>query len=245
MSLFSTLSGLADDDVKGVERTLASASEGAGHIVTIAMSLVSSRPILAYRIQAALARQPEPARPIDREHWLRAHNNACYLAVFHGNPAEKRDVVDRALRVAPRNVAIYHNAACLLCQLGEAERALRAIRDGIDRGYDDATIKAIAEDPDLDLIRHTEAFQQIIRGRVDFEPPAWASGWTAWELIQFREDLRTTLSDPDLTRFDEGRIACSHGHDLDIVALAQQCKRHAPSEWGRIVRDHFLALLSN
>src|SRR5690606_41357121 len=101
MSLFSTLSGLADDDVKGVERTLASASEGAGHIVTIAMSLVSSRPILAYRIQAALARQPEPARPIDREHWWRAHNNACHLAVFPGTPPEKRAVADAARLAAP------------------------------------------------------------------------------------------------------------------------------------------------
>ena len=239
MRLHEALTQLPDDDVAAIEATLASRPERLASIFTVATSLATSRPRLGFRILAALARQPAPSDPIDREHWLRAHNNACYFAIAQGDADEKRDVVDRALRVAPQNVAIYHNAACLLCQLGDGERALEAIRDGIALGYDEATIKAIAEDPDLDLIRHTEAFQRLIAGHREFEPPAWAAGWTAWELIQYREDLRSSLMNPDLSRFDEGRIVWQ-GREFDIVALAEECKRHPASAWGGIVQRHFL-----
>jgi hypothetical protein len=242
MSLRNTLAGLPDDNVAAIEKLLATRTESIAYIMAIALSLLESRPGLAFRVHAVLARRPEPSDPDEREHWLRVHNNACHLAVFHGNPAEKREVVERALPAAPDNIAIYYNAACLLCQLGEAERALAAIRDGIARGYDDATIRAIADDPDLDLIRHTDAFRTVIQGHGDFQPPAWATGWTAWEVIQFREILRTTPPEPDLTRFDEGRIIW-HGCEVDIAELGQLCKEHPPSQWVHLLGQHFARLL--
>jgi hypothetical protein len=163
MSLRNTLAGLPDENVAAIEKLLATRTESIADIMAAALSLLESRPGLVFRVHAALARRSEPSKPGEREEWRRAHNNACHLAVFHGKPAEKRDVVERALPIAPENIAIYYNAACLLCQLGEAERALAAIRDGIAGGYDEATIKAIADDPDLDLIRHTEAFRALLR----------------------------------------------------------------------------------
>ena len=238
MRLHEALADLPDD-TDALEATLASRPERLASIFTVAMALASSRPRLVFRILKALTQRPAPSDPVDREHWLRAHNNACYFAISQGDTPEKLDVVERALHVAPDNVAIYHNAACLLCQLGEGERAIQAIREGIARGYDEATIKAIADDPDLDLIRHTEAFQQLIRSHGDFVPPSWAAGWTAWEVIQFREDLQSSLDDPGLGHFDEGRIVW-RGREFDIVPLAQECKRHPASEWGRIVLRHFL-----
>lgn len=241
MSLRNQLAELADDDVDAIEATLASSSHGAAYILTVAMSFVDSRPALAFRVQAALARGPVPHEAIDREHWLRAHNNACYFAIAHGSKAEKLDVVERALRVAPDNVAIYHNAACVLCQLGERERALAAIADAVTHA-DEATIQAIAEDSDLDLIRHTEAFQQLVAGRGEFELPGWAADWTAWQVIYLRELVRSTLGDADLSEFAAGRVG-AQGRELDIIELAQLCEDLPVADWPKLVHRHFVKTL--
>lgn len=239
MSLRNSLAELSDDNVAAIEELLANCGESIGLMLAIAFSLASARPVLAFRTQAALARRPEPSEPDEREQWLRAHNNACHFAVFHGEQAEKRDVVERALPVAADNPAIYYNVACVLCLLGEAERAIEAIRGGINSGYDDATVKAISEDADLDLIRHTEAFQAIIQGRTNFQLPTWAAGWTAGDVIQFRELFRSTSDELDLTDFDAGRIAW-HGQEIDIVALAELCKGKPLTTWSRIVTPRLL-----
>ena len=243
MSLRQQLAALADADVDAIEALLASSEQSIAYILTCAMSLAESRPALSFRVLASLARRPEPSEANEREHWLRAHNNACFFAAQLGSAADQRDIVERALRVAPDNVAIYHNAACVLCQLGEAEAALEAVAHALAHA-DEATARAIADDTDLDLIRKDDRFQRLIAGHGEFEPPAWASGWTAWEVIQFREHLRSTLSEPDMSEFDAGRIR-GHGRTIEIVELAQRCRAHPIPEWAGIVHMHLVDALSD
>ncbi|MCB9613591.1 MAG: hypothetical protein H6722_14175 [Sandaracinus sp.] len=184
-----------------------------------ALGLFPKRPLVAMRMLDWLMGLPEPSRPALREEWLRVHNNACYMAVFHGEPEERRAIVERALRVAPHNIAIYHNAACALCKLGDGDAATEAIRQGILRGYDDATIASIRADDDLALIRDTDAFRRVLGERGAKALPAWASGFTPAEYTQFREAVRTVLPDPDLSRFEEEAIASCRVAMLDGVAL--------------------------
>jgi hypothetical protein len=239
----SAIESMSDDDREGIEALLGAAPDDLREMSAYAYSLIHTRRLLAYRIYLWLARKPEPTDLKLREDWLRIQNNACYLAVFHGERDERREIVDRALRSAPDNIAIYHNAACVLCKLGEADLAIAVVRDGITRGCDDATIRSMAEDDDLDLIRHTDEFREVIAGRGSFDLPSWAEGWSTWEYVQFRSMVRLSLPDPDMTHFEDGAVE-SGGMSLEIVGLADRCKGSPLPEWDVTIQEHFRSLLS-
>jgi tetratricopeptide (TPR) repeat protein len=236
------LTSLSDNDPESIEATVASRDESLPYLVAIGLELYRSRPRLAMHIFATLARRPAPTNPEDHQAWLRAHNNACAAAVWMGKPEEQRDIVERALVHAPVNPAIYHNAACILCKLGETEPALELVREAVARLDDPAAIQAMADDPDLDPIRHTDAFRAAIAGHAEFEPPSWAEGWTAWEFIQFREFVGSTLDGCDMTRFEAGRVVYE-GRELDVIELARRCRERSHAEWGQIVNRYFVEQL--
>ncbi len=238
----SVIETMDEDDREGIEALLSAAPDDLHLLSAYAYSLMGRRRALAFRVYRWLAKRPAPTDPPLREEWLRIQNNACYLAVFHGEPEERRAVVDRAIVVAADNIAIYHNAACVLCDLGEPDLALAAIREAIARGIDDASIRSMAEDEDLDLIRHTEAFRAVIAGRGAYTIPSWAKGWTAWEVVQLRALVRTTLPHPDMTHFDEGRVE-SAGKVLDVAAIAAECTGLPVTEWDEKVSRRVRALL--
>ena len=224
-SLPDIIEALGDDDREALHAALDGLPEvNVGRFSTYAFSIMQARPLMSLRMLSWLMEQNEPTDPTERGEWLKANNNACYLANFHGEPEERRSIVDRALlRAAPDNIAIYHNAAGVLCLLGDATGALDAISQGIARGFDEATIDAIRNDSDLDLIRSTPAFLDIVRSHAELVLPAWADGWTSAQYTQFREAIRTSLADCDLADFDEGRVR-SAGETYDILDLARRCK---------------------
>ncbi|MEM9068298.1 MAG: hypothetical protein AAGE52_07315 [Myxococcota bacterium] len=243
MNVMDELQALDGSDREAIDSILDAEQADIGELSTWAMHAIGTKPLLALRIFAWIARQAEPGGTLDRENWLRAHNNACHLAIFHGEPDERRAIVRLALSVAPRNIAIYHNAACLLCALGDADAALDAIRTGVALGYDAATIAAIAEDADLDLIRDREEFQTIVRDGASIELPSWAEGWTAIEYTQFREHLRTTFyPDPDLSGLARGTIEYENA-TINVLPLAESCQGKPISEWFDLVRAYVHRIL--
>lgn len=212
-----------------------------------AMSLMATRPLTAMRTLVWVTTHvSEPADRTLREEWLKVHNNACYLANFHGEPDERRAIVERALRVAPANPPIFHNAACVLCKLGDLDGALDAIRRGVASGYDDVTIASIREDDDLAPIRG-ETFDAILARADALALPAWAEGYTAAAFSQFRESVRTILPDPDLSTFDDGFVAWvdpDSGYErvFELRELAAECRGVSAIECTEIVHRHFHAL---
>ncbi|WP_146659057.1 tetratricopeptide repeat protein [Enhygromyxa salina] len=240
--LVSTIAALSDEDAAGIEATLTARTEGVRGLAPPIFDLMYTRPLLAFRGLVVITRRPQPTNRVDKELWLRAHNNVCYLANFHGEPEERQAVVERALRVASENLAIYHNAACVLCKLGQPEQALDAIEQGIGLGLDDAAVQAMKDDTDLDLIRHTEAFAALVGERVQFELPGWAPEWTSREFKQFQEFVRTMLPDPDMSDFASGRIRCC-GRECDMIGLAKQCHGRNESEWGDLILEHVRELV--
>lgn len=105
---------------------------------------------------------PPPEGQMDRENWLRALNNACALAIQHPGDDEARlTMARRAMSFGSQNIAIFHNAACVFCSVGELEEALDAVAAAVDHGYGSATM---VDDPDLDAIRHTDDFADAIGG---------------------------------------------------------------------------------
>lgn len=213
-----------------------------GTLSAHALQVMGSRPRVALHVYMWLVENmTRPDDPNELDEWLKAHNNACYLAALHGNPDEQRWVVDAALPLARENLAICHNAAAILCRLGDAEGALGAVRVGIEAGLDAVAIAHMRDDEDLDLIRRSAGFQALVSDG-PLKLPAWASAWTVAAFAQFREDVRTTLPDPDMSRFDEGVVAAM-GRSFDIVRLAAQCRDLPPGKGSLHVHRHFHALL--
>ena len=133
-SLSDLVASIEDDDRDSLATVLTEASPHLARLAAVALSFLQSRPKLALHVFMWITEQDAPADAALREEWLRAHNNACYLAAVSGSPDECRIVVDRALGVAPQNPAIFHNAACVLCKIEDAAGALEAIRGGIAHG---------------------------------------------------------------------------------------------------------------
>ena len=57
-------------------------------------------------------------------------------------------------------VGLY-NLACLYMHEGERERALSVLRKSIERGYHD--IEGLRRDPDLDPLRGTPEFEELVK----------------------------------------------------------------------------------
>lgn len=213
-----------------------------GALSAHALRLMGSRPRVALHVYMWLL--DNVGRPDERaelDEWLKAHNNACYLAALHGNAEERRKVVDAALPLARENLAICHNAAAILCQLGDAEGALDAVRIGIEAGLDAVAIAHMRDDEDLDLIRRGAGFVALVADG-PLKLPSWAAGWTVAAFAQFREDIRTTLPDPDMSRFDEGVVGAM-GRSFDVLRLAAQCRDLPVGEGSLRVHRHFHQLL--
>lgn len=244
------LAALDDGDRDGLNAFLHSLDLGFPYVAAIAFSVMSRRPINAMRTFVWITTHvEEPTDSMLLDEWLKAHNNACHLSVSHGELEERREIVNRALKVAPRNPAIYHNAACALCKLGDLTRALDAIRLGVESGYDDVTIASIRQDDDLAPIRGA-AFDAILARAGDPVLPAWAEGYTAAELSQFREAVRTTLPDPDLSKFDEGTVAWvdpdwGFERELDLHELAAECRGASAIECSERVHRHIHAIFKH
>ena len=241
--LSKRLASLPDENRDALASALIDAMPmSVGSLSAHALSIMGSRPRLALHVYMWLlehVKRPEDARELDE--WLKAHNNACYLAALHGNAEERRMVVDAAIPLAPENLAICHNAAATLCRMGEADAALEVVRIGIEAGLDAVAIAHMRDDEDLDLIRHDHRFRALVASG-PLKLPAWAQGWTVAAFAQFREAVRTTLTDADMSGFDDG-VVRAFGRSFDVLELAAKCRDLSPERSTVEVHRHFHALM--
>lgn len=117
-------------------------------------------PAMAFRILFWVSSQPRPEKKHLLEAWIRAMNNGTAAACKEGTAAERLEMVNRAIAVAPENLSIYHNAACVYCALGLAEEALDSVVSAAEHGYENMAL--MAEDTDLDLIRQHPGFLALV-----------------------------------------------------------------------------------
>ncbi len=239
------LASVADEDRVALAGVLADAMPiSVGLISAHALRHINARPRLALHIYMWLIENIErPQDATECDEWLKSHNNACYLAALHGTTEERRTVLAAATPLIAENPPIAHNAAAAYCRLGDAEGALEAVRLGVEAGLDVVAIAHMRDDADLDLIRGLEAFGTLV-DREMATLPVWAKGWDIAAFNQFREDVRTTLPDPDLSRFDEGFVTAMD-REFDIRELAKACADLEPGEGSLKVHRHFHRLLSH
>jgi tetratricopeptide (TPR) repeat protein len=69
---------------------------------------------------------------------------------------------DKALEMSPDDPLILYNCACLYARLGESQRAIEALRQGISKGYED--YGWMRNDPDLASLRDNPDFIGLTRG---------------------------------------------------------------------------------
>jgi len=151
------------------------------HVFAMTMSLQSTRPDLALLLLHWVITRPRP-EPGDDQEWLRAHNNACVVAIDEGDDEIRLDVAVRSLAVAADNVPIFHNAACTLCALGMADEAMNAVIAAVSHGYDHCV--TMVDDPDLELLSDRPEFHALLDPETpdDPAPP---------EIIRILEKLKT------------------------------------------------------
>jgi len=154
-------------DVDEVERCLAALDASALVDVFNFSFTLGEQPELALRLLYWVALQERPTESdVAETAWLRAMNNGVNIAIRHGERDVRLNLVRRAMEHAPENVAIYHNAACVYCALGLADDAMDAVVGAVEHDY--KSIAQMAEDEDLDVIRHHPGFVALIEsGQAD------------------------------------------------------------------------------
>jgi tetratricopeptide (TPR) repeat protein len=69
--------------------------------------------------------------------------------------------VDRALaRLLPDNATVHYNLACSLALVGEKDKAIKALRGAIRRGF--ADFNKLREDEDLESLREKREFKALL-----------------------------------------------------------------------------------
>jgi adenylate cyclase len=68
----------------------------------------------------------------------------------------------KALEISPDDPLILYNCACLYARLGESQRAIEALRQGIANGYED--YGWMRNDPDLATLRGNPDFVALTQG---------------------------------------------------------------------------------
>ncbi len=76
----------------------------------------------------------------------------------------------RAIQVDPENQIAWYNIACALSRLQRTEEAIDALRKAIQFGYDD--VEWMKRDTDLDHIRETNGYAELVRELEKKAPPA-------------------------------------------------------------------------
>jgi spermidine synthase len=88
------------------------------------------------------------------------------LLVLGGVMAQQGNLEDaigyygEALALAPESISGHYNMACVLARKKEIGRALESLRRAIRAGFNDWD--HLREDPDLENIRHTRAYQEML-----------------------------------------------------------------------------------
>jgi Flp pilus assembly protein TadD len=68
----------------------------------------------------------------------------------------------KALEISPDDPLMLYNCACLYARIGEAQRAIAELRQGIAKGY--ADFGWMRNDPDLASLRENPEFIRLTQG---------------------------------------------------------------------------------
>ncbi len=82
----------------------------------------------------------------------------AYLGL--GNSKKTVEITDSLIAAFPDVPGTYYDAACVYCRLGNKEKGLEYLTICLQKGYRD--IAHIMQDNDVDLIRNTDEFKQLI-----------------------------------------------------------------------------------
>ncbi|MBS0365728.1 MAG: tetratricopeptide repeat protein [Proteobacteria bacterium] len=107
----------------------------------------SARNTLLERLPTHLLQNPDDAR---------AHIIHALMLADTNRKDEALPECTQALELSPGDPLMLYNCACLYSRLGEADRALVALRQAITEGY--ANIEWAKQDPDLNLLRDNPEF---------------------------------------------------------------------------------------
>lgn len=83
-----------------------------------------------------------------------------YAYVGLGNREKAIEVMDSIIAAAPDKAGNYYDAACVYCRLGDVEKGLEYLQLCFENGY--RQILHIHQDDDMDLIRNTQRFKELI-----------------------------------------------------------------------------------
>jgi hypothetical protein len=160
MPINKLLKAALDNDIPKVEAILADLEDK--HIrdaFNLGIKL-SGQPAAEYRILRWVTSRARPENKYDEMAWLRAMNNGTLRAITEGTDEERLEMVTRSMEVAPDNIGIYHNAACVYCALGLADEAMDTVVSAVEHGYENMML--LAEDPDLELISQHPGFLALV-----------------------------------------------------------------------------------
>ncbi|HEV7388478.1 MAG TPA: protein kinase [Gemmatimonadaceae bacterium] len=118
---------------------------------------------LGMRVEAAAARR-RAVKLIEQRLNLnpddaRAYNLGATTLAKLGNEPRALEFAMRSLAIDPADPMVLYNVACLYSLIGKPQDALAHLESAISHGFGDRL--AMANDPDLDLIRRTPWFQAI------------------------------------------------------------------------------------
>ncbi|MFL5500622.1 MAG: protein kinase domain-containing protein [Gemmatimonadaceae bacterium] len=118
---------------------------------------------LGMRVEAAAARR-RAVKLIEQRLNLnpddaRAYNLGATTLAKIGNEPRALEFATRSLAIDPEDPMMLYNVACLYSLIGKPQDALAHLEKAISHGFGDRL--AMANDPDLDLVRRTPWFQAI------------------------------------------------------------------------------------
>ena len=102
--------------------------------------------------ETLLARVPDFAEALDAQ----AGNFAAA-----GRFAEGLKVVERIVRLRPRDAVAHYNLACRHAKLKQSDQAISALKKAIELGFRD--FRSMTRDDDLAAIRKDPRFRQLLR----------------------------------------------------------------------------------
>lgn len=95
--------------------------------------------------------------------FLPALNDAAALHAYTGREAEALKYLTTIVEIDPSRADAYYNGACMLSRSGKAQEAVAWLKTAIEKGYHQW--ERIAADPDLENIRGTEAYKELMKQR--------------------------------------------------------------------------------
>lgn len=105
----------------------------------------------------------EMRKSLSLERTPQALNDLVTIFSLKGDNAQALRCIEELLKLEPEDPMIHYNAACIYSRMGRVDEALHSLRIAVKRGFRRWDI--MDSDPDLERLRETERYREIIRAR--------------------------------------------------------------------------------